>query len=76
MSPPGTPGPISAENSLNERVKLVASWPIDEPIEVASGQPLPAQLGLGITHPGYNIYVAGIEGTGKTSVINEKHEVI
>ena len=26
-------------------------------------------IGLGIRHPGYNIYVAGIEGTGKTSVI-------
>ena len=25
--------------------------------------------GLGIRRPGYNIYVAGIEGTGKTSVI-------
>ncbi|MFW7377432.1 MAG: Lon protease family protein [Oligoflexus sp.] len=26
-------------------------------------------VGLGIRRPGYNIYVAGIEGTGKTSVI-------
>ncbi|SMF14384.1 Lon protease family protein [Pseudobacteriovorax antillogorgiicola] len=28
-------------------------------------------MGLGIQHPGYNIYVAGIEGTGKTSVIKK-----
>ena len=28
-------------------------------------------MGLGIRHPGYNIYVAGIEGTGKTSVIKK-----
>lgn len=27
------------------------------------------QMGLGIRKPGYNIYVAGIQGTGKTSVI-------
>ena len=27
-------------------------------------------VGLGIRSPGYNIYVAGIDGTGKTSVIN------
>ena len=27
------------------------------------------KLGLGIRKPGYNIYVAGIQGTGKTSVI-------
>ncbi len=27
-------------------------------------------MGLGINSSGYNIYVAGIEGTGKTSVIN------
>ena len=26
-------------------------------------------MGLGIRKPGYNIYVAGIQGTGKTSVI-------
>src|SRR5690606_27763961 len=26
-------------------------------------------MGLGIRKPGYNIYVAGIHGTGKTSVI-------
>ena len=26
-------------------------------------------LGLGIQKPGYNIYVAGVQGTGKTSVI-------
>ena len=28
-------------------------------------------MGLGIRRPGYNIYVAGIEGTGKTSVIRQ-----
>lgn len=28
-------------------------------------------MGLGIRRPGYNIYVAGIEGTGKTSVIRK-----
>lgn len=26
-------------------------------------------VGLGVTKPGYNIYVAGVQGTGKTSVI-------
>lgn len=29
------------------------------------------EMGLGIKHPGYNIYVAGIDGTGKTSVIKK-----
>jgi predicted ATP-dependent protease len=28
-------------------------------------------MGLGIRRPGYNIYVAGIQGTGKTSVIRQ-----
>jgi lon-related putative ATP-dependent protease len=28
-------------------------------------------IGLGIRRPGYNIYVAGIQGTGKTSVIKQ-----
>ena len=28
-------------------------------------------MGLTIKRPGYNIYVAGIEGTGKTSVIRQ-----
>ena len=29
------------------------------------------EMGLGIRRPGYNIYVAGVEGTGKTSVIKQ-----
>lgn len=31
-------------------------------------------MGLGIRRPGYNIYVAGIQGTGKTSVIRQQLE--
>ena len=31
-------------------------------------------MGLGIRRPGYNIYVAGVHGTGKTSVIREQLE--
>ena len=29
------------------------------------------EMGLGIRRPGYNIYVAGVEGTGKTSVMKQ-----
>ena len=37
---------------------------------IAQGRAIKAiNAGLGIRRPGYNIYVAGIEGTGKTSVI-------
>ncbi len=31
-------------------------------------------IGLGITRPGYNIFVSGIQGTGKTSVIRQQLE--
>lgn len=31
-------------------------------------------MGLGITRPGYNIFVSGIQGTGKTSVIKQQLE--
>ena len=33
------------------------------------------QLGLGISRPGYNIFVSGVEGTGRTSVIQQQLEL-
>jgi lon-related putative ATP-dependent protease len=71
------PKPLTAEQTFSScpvnLFKFKSTKNIEESHDIiAQDRAIAAiNMGLGIRRPGYNIYVAGIQGTGKTSVIRQ-----